>query len=238
MKKNNTTHTLQADFLAGCDGARSSSRALAGIEFQGKTFPDAYVMGDFEDNTGFGRQAIIFLADDGLVESFPLPGNMRRWVIKTDTFHPKTSTEMLIPLVKERTGYNLEHSACTMQSSFAVQQRMAKLFRKNRVLLLGDAAHIISPIGGQGMNLGWIGAWSLSRQFQNNPGLKQLGQSLSLWEKEHQKITRIAFRRAALNTRLGRKQRVPVFRNLLVKALLSSALMARSARVFSMNNLG
>lgn len=237
-QKDGTLHHLQADFLAGCDGAHSSIRTLAGFEFAGKAYPDTYVMGDFEDRTELGQWAVIFLEDDGVVESFPLPGNARRWVIKTDTFQPKTSTEMLARLVNKRAGYHLEHAECFMQSSFTVQQRVAHSFRNGRILLLGDAAHVISPIGGQGMNLGWIGAFRLARQVQNYRGFEDLGQSLALWESDHKKIMRVAFRRAALNMRLGRKQRIPVFRNLLVKAMLYPALRAKSARIFSMNDLG
>uniref|UniRef100_UPI003A939DC4 FAD-dependent oxidoreductase n=1 Tax=Arthrobacter sp. TaxID=1667 RepID=UPI003A939DC4 len=75
-----TRHTLRARFLIGADGVDSTVRTLAGEAFAGGRYRDRYVMGDYPDGTGFGATAALVLHREGIVESFPLPDGLRRWV--------------------------------------------------------------------------------------------------------------------------------------------------------------
>ena len=75
---------FRADYVVGCDGKDSLVRKSAGIAFPGGEYADKFLMGDFDNTSDLGLRAGIFLTDSGVVESFPLPGGVRRWVVKTE----------------------------------------------------------------------------------------------------------------------------------------------------------
>lgn len=225
-------------YIIGCDGKNSLVRKESDIPYRGKQYPDTYIMGDFDDNTSFGNQAVIFLPEQGLIESFPLPDNMRRWVVKTDLYIESPTANMLIDFVNQRIGIDLKALKNTMISSFGVQSFSAENYFKDRVILCGDAAHVVSPIGGQGMNLGWIGAWLLAKalsKIQMNPELAT--DILSGYQKQQKKIVRKASRRAEWNMRLGRKQSVSFFKKILVQLILKTPIKRIALKVFTMKGL-
>ncbi|MFY0685414.1 MAG: FAD-dependent monooxygenase [Balneola sp.] len=237
-KKDSQEHAITSDFLIGCDGKNSFVRESIGIRYDGKKYPDTYIMGDFKDITELGEEAVVFLPKSGMIESFPLPKGMRRWVVRTESYIPEPSQKMLTALINARIGYDLSRAKCSMLSTFGVQHFMAEEFYNNRIVLAGDAAHVVSPIGGQGMNLGWIGAWTLARSLadiQNNPSKKE--QILSKYNSEQRRIVNKAARRAELNMFLGREQKIPWIKSSLVFLLLNTPLRKIAAQLFAMKNL-
>lgn len=235
---NDKEYKIESDFIIGCDGKNSFVRQESGIFYGGKRYPDTYIMGDFEDTTNFGSNASVFLPKGGLIESFPLPNNMRRWVVKTDSLVKNPTQTVLTDYIYERIGYNLSKVKNTMLSGFGVQHFMAEKFFKNRIVLAGDAAHVVSPIGGQGMNLGWIGAWKLSKALasvQNKPN--KVIHFFTEYHKQQKKIVVKAALRAELNMRLGRKQRIPYLKKLLILLFLNTSLSKYATQQFAMKNL-
>ncbi|TVQ07492.1 MAG: FAD-dependent monooxygenase [Balneolaceae bacterium] len=237
--QHNSEKTMTADFLVGCDGKNSNARKLAGIPFNGKPYPDTYIMGDFTDNTRFGTDAAVYLHHDGLIESFPLPGNMRRWVAKTESLIEEPKAEMLRQIIEQRTGHSLTTSENVMMSGFGVQHYLADVFHSGRVLLSGDAAHVISPIGGQGMNLGWLDAEACAQIFvkaADRPS--EISRLIKTYTTHQKKIAIHAAKRAEMNMWLGRKENsgftVKMAAHLITKKPLSHLL----ARVFTMRGLG
>ncbi|MEX0720065.1 MAG: NAD(P)/FAD-dependent oxidoreductase [Balneolaceae bacterium] len=234
---------FSSKFLIGCDGKNSLVRQQASIHFSGKRYPDTYIMGDFKDTTDFGPDAAVFLLKGGMIECFPLPNGMRRWVVKTTEYISKPTPTDLTKLVKARINYDLSEVKSTMFSSFGVQHFTAETFVKNRILLAGDAAHVVSPIGGQGMNLGWLGAWdladALSRIFHNENAsqFEPAPSILKSYSLNHKKTVRKAARRAELNMWLGRKSSLPFFRNLLVRGMLNTVFRKKTAELFTMQGL-
>ena len=227
--------TIQSKLVVGCDGKDSLVRDLSNISFKGHTYPDTYVMGDFTDNTAFGSDAAIYLTDDGLIESFPLPGNVRRWVVKTDTFVSEPSTDLLAKLVHERLGLELPQKTNTMLSSFGVQHYLAETFAQDRVFLAGDAAHVVSPIGGQGMNLGWLDAWILAEKLTNI--LRRdtpLNLTADAYTLDRCRAAKTAARRAEVNMKLGRKTRLAALKYGAIWSTLRTPLKDSVARVFTM----
>ncbi len=232
---------ITATYLVGCDGKSSRVRKKASIHYSGKRYKDTYIMGDFEDNTEFGSDAAIFLPKAGVIECFPLPKKMRRWVVKTSSFIDHPTKKELATNIQSRIGYELFEVAHTMVSSFGVQHFAAETFAKGRVLLAGDAAHVVSPIGGQGMNLGWLGAAELARTLadimQTTDDLNNAQKALKAYSDKQKKITKKVARRAELNMTLGRKTSIPFLRNLLLKTMLHSPLRQKAAEAYTMRGL-
>ena len=226
---------IQGQLVVGCDGKDSTVRSLSNISFDGHAYSDTYMMGDFADTTDFDDDAAIYLTDEGLVESFPLPGKARRWVLKTDAYVSEPSTERLAQQLKERIGLEVIEDTNSMLSSFGVQHYLAHSFAKGRVFLAGDAAHVVSPIGGQGMNLGWLDAWSLAQKIEDfleeRVSLEATGRAYTL---ERKRATKTASRRAELNMMLGRKTPLAKLKYLAVWGGLRTPLRTAAARVFTM----
>lgn len=236
---NGNKHTVTAQFAAGCDGKNSFVRQSLNIPFDGGPYPDTYIMGDFEDNTTFGPDAAVYLHKEGLIESFPLPNGLRRWVVKTEGYISDPNPNELRNLVFERLNHSLTSCKNEMMSNFGVQQFTARAFHAGRVLLAGDAAHVVSPIGGQGMNLGWIGAekaFSVLQASLQTPS--KLDPLLKSYTQTHKKITKQAAKRAEMNMHLGRKKTSNSFYKLVLKITLKTKLGHLLANIFTMRGLG
>ncbi len=238
---NGQLHNLTTGRLIGCDGTNSLVRQRASIHYSGKRYHDTYIMGDFEDTTDFSDDAAVFLPKDGLIECFPLPNGMRRWVVKTKSYIKEPAQEDIAKFVKNRIGYDLHSIESTMLSSFGVQHFIAETFAKGRIILAGDAAHVVSPIGGQGMNLGWLDCREIVRIFkQNKHGSKVKNiepKSFNSYSVKQKKMVRKVARRAEINMALGRKQSIPALRNLFIQAILRSPLQKKAAELFTMRGL-
>jgi 2-polyprenyl-6-methoxyphenol hydroxylase-like FAD-dependent oxidoreductase len=231
--------TLRAKFVVGCDGKNSAVRRSVGIRFDGEPYPDKYIMGDFSDNTGFGKHAAVFLHNRGLIESFPLPNGFRRWVVKTGTRVEQPDKQLLAGIVNDRIGHPLYETENVMMSSFGVEHFLARTMNRGRVLLAGDAAHVVSPIGGQGMNLGWMGAELCSialKKALQNPGFHQ--RLFDVYTSKLRAIAKQTARRAEINMWLGRAENSGKAVELGVRFLTKPPASHLLARLFTMRGLG
>ncbi|MEX0723382.1 MAG: FAD-dependent monooxygenase [Gracilimonas sp.] len=236
--RQNETSQITTNWLIGCDGKNSVVRQQASIHYSGKRYDDTYIMGDFEDTTDFQNDAAVFLPKDGLIECFPLPNGMRRWVAKTNSYITEPSQEVLSELVNKRVGYDLSSVRSTMLSSFGVQHFMAETFTRGRIILAGDAAHVVSPIGGQGMNLGWLGCKLIADLFTDPNDLSEISPSaFSSYSKKQRKLAQQVARRAEINMVLGRRRSLPAIRNLFIRGILKSPLQNKVAEIFTMRGL-
>jgi 2-polyprenyl-6-methoxyphenol hydroxylase-like FAD-dependent oxidoreductase len=229
---------LHARLVIAADGARSSVRDDAGIRAPMKRYPDCYVMGDFQDGTEDGDDAVLYLETGGIVESFPLPGGIRRWVVRVGCPVERPTAEDLTALILERTGVAVQPGTNSMLSAFEVQSRLAERFVSGRTVLVGDAAHEVSPIGGQGMNLGWLDAVRLvpiiAASLRDGD---DVAVRLALYEKERRTQAALARRKAHLNMALGRPLPAPLMRprNLILGALIRNRTVHSGvARAFTM----
>lgn len=233
------TKSIQSRFVIGCDGKNSIVRKSSGIKFIGEAYPDCYIMGDFEDTTRFSSDAAVYLHSEGLIESFPLPNGLRRWVVKTDRYLDEPNPQMLSAIVHGRIHHILYGAKNFMISSFGVQQYSAEKFFDRNMLLAGDAAHVVSPIGGQGMNLGWLDAEEavpvLKRALKNPSEQNQL---FSKYSKKQTKIAKQVAKRAEMNMHLGRKETSTFFYKMILSLALKTRLNRFLAKVFTMRGLG
>ncbi|MGX5717814.1 FAD-dependent oxidoreductase [Arthrobacter sp. MAHUQ-56] len=206
------TQTATARFLVAADGARSQLRGVLGLAATRKRYPDHYLMGDFADGSGYGRDAVLFLEPAGIVESFPLPGGIRRWVVRLGRPATTAGPQDLAAMVLERTGIRPVPGTNSMLSAFSVQSTLARRTRAGRSLLLGDAAHEISPIGGQGMNLGLLDAQALAPLLLSTLQGQPMDGRFSRFEKNRRRAALVARRQAEINMMLGRPLPPPLQR--------------------------
>lgn len=159
----------KADYIAGCDGARSIVRHGIGADFPGGTYQQLFYVADVEaEGPALDGELHVDLDDADFLAVFPMKGAGRARLIGTVRGARAEEPENLtFDDVSERA---IDHMKVQIRkvnwfSTYRVHHRLTNSFRKGRVFLLGDAAHIHSPAGGQGMNTG-IGdainlAWKL-----------------------------------------------------------------------------
>lgn len=227
--------TTTADFVIAADGHASQVRETLGISVRRRHYTDAFVMGDFPDDSDWQADARIFFDDDGWLESFPMPGRLRRWVASVPGGHARPDRIALCELVARRSSQTLDAGACLRISAFGIVQQYARQLVKGSAALVGDAAHVVSPIGGQGMNLGWLGAWDLADVLGRLArGTSPAEISLAHWERRRLRAARMAMRRADFNMAIGRHRCAPRLRNFVVRRMLEWPFHDTLARSFTM----
>lgn len=184
-------------YLLACDGGKSTVREALGIPFDGAPDRRTFLMGDFEDTTGWGKEARFFFTARGSVESFPLPDGKRRYVVRTPSFIREDSAGYLRAELLWRAGVDVGGVRQFWESGFGIQRLMARTFCKGRVFLCGDAAHLMSPVGGQNMNTGFadaeLAAW-LAKVLLEKRAPRHL--VLGLYDRVRRRAARAASRRA------------------------------------------
>ncbi|GEP40810.1 FAD-dependent monooxygenase [Brevifollis gellanilyticus] len=147
-----------ARWVIGCDGHKSRVRDLIQMRTRGGQYGCHFLMGDFEDHTSLGHEAHLWFTREGAVEAFPLPDGRRRWIVQTPQPVIGSDHGLISELVRQRAGLDLAVHDQLNQSPFSPRWLQAEQYHDGRVILCGDAAHLMSPIGGQGMNTGWADA--------------------------------------------------------------------------------
>jgi 2-polyprenyl-6-methoxyphenol hydroxylase-like FAD-dependent oxidoreductase len=162
--------TCDAAYIAGCDGARSTVREALGIGFPGGTYSHVFYVADVEaDGATLNGELHVALDRADFLAMFPLDGKGRARLVGTvkseaEHEHNDLSWDDVGKQVLE--WIRIDVKRVNWFSTYRVHHRVANHFAHGRAFLLGDAAHIHSPVGGQGMNTG-IGdgvnlAWKLA----------------------------------------------------------------------------
>jgi 2-polyprenyl-6-methoxyphenol hydroxylase-like FAD-dependent oxidoreductase len=149
--------TVSANWLVGCDGMHSRVREQAGIAFVGASYEQSFVLADVHMDWPLSREEVsLFFSPDGLVVVAPLPEDRFRIVATVDDAPEHSSTEFIQTLLDRRGPQRRRGRIADIvwRSRFRLHHRVAETPRKGRILLCGDAAHVHSPAGGQGMNIG------------------------------------------------------------------------------------
>lgn len=211
-------------FVCGCDGAHSTVRQLLGLEFPGGTYDETFYVADVQTDTPlsdwlmgtFGERTI------GLVFPVRRTGMQRLIGIVPPELRDRTDLEFRDVQPSAESLLGLRVHSVNWFSTYRVHHRVAAHFRQGRVFIAGDAGHIHSPAGGQGMNTG-IGdavnlSWKLAHVLQGriDPGV------LDTYEAE-----RIAFARVLVKSTdrlfrvfVGRNLSARLFRTVLVPKVL------------------
>ncbi|OYW78282.1 MAG: hypothetical protein B7Z37_00305 [Verrucomicrobia bacterium 12-59-8] len=217
--------TLTARFVIACDGSRSRVRELIGMRAPGHVYDSHFVMGDFVDRTGFGDEAHLFFTATGSVESFPLPGGQRRWVVQTATRLDHPPPGLVSELTRERTGMDVSVADQINESVFTPRRFNSDRYYEGRIILCGDAAHGMSPIGGQGMNTGFADAEFIAAILDQADPLKLL----PAYNRFRRKAAKTAIFRAEWGMWLGtwRGRARSRLRDVILKFLLCQGPVAR-----------
>jgi 2-polyprenyl-6-methoxyphenol hydroxylase-like FAD-dependent oxidoreductase len=160
----------EAAYLAGCDGARSTVREALGTGFPGGTYSGLFYVADVDAaGPAANGELHVDVEEADFLAVFPLQGTGRLRLVGPVRWEPdRAPREFTFADVGERAIRNLKLTVARVNwfSTYHVHHRVAAHFRAGRAFLLGDAAHVHSPVGGQGMNTG-IGdavnlAWKLA----------------------------------------------------------------------------
>ncbi len=148
---------IRARFVVGCDGVHSTVREQAGVGFAGGEYAESFALADVRlSGEAPDDEVILFYAMTGLNVLAPLPGGIHR-VVAPSAHAPEQPSVEFVQGILDTRGFGPGRSVVTeliWGSRFHIHHRVADTYRAGRLLLAGDAAHVHSPAGGQGMNLG------------------------------------------------------------------------------------
>jgi 2-polyprenyl-6-methoxyphenol hydroxylase-like FAD-dependent oxidoreductase len=161
-----STRSVRAAWVAGCDGSRSPVREMSGIDFPGAPYEHTFFVADTEATGPMKAGELnVYLWRDGFHLFFPMRGTDRWRVIGIIPKHLRLRDDLtfeeVVPAIRQEAGAALDFKSCLWFSTYRIHHRAAERFRDRRCFLLGDAAHIHSPAGAQGMNTGLQDAYNL-----------------------------------------------------------------------------
>ncbi|QAY72742.1 FAD-dependent monooxygenase [Agromyces protaetiae] len=239
---------VHAPVVVGADGVRSTVRDAIGAGWHAERGRAEYVMADTADATGSPDLALLHFERAGVVESFPLPDGRRRWVALVRKPPAAFDPAALATIVRARLGTSVDPVSMTEPTAFTARQRIADRFAAGRIALVGDAAHEVSPIGGQGMNLGWLDALHLDRAIAaalrgSASSSERAGHEASDpfvdYARARRRAALRAMRQAAFNMAMGAPAAGARLRarNALVRLLAVPPVRGQLERAFTMRGL-
>jgi 2-polyprenyl-6-methoxyphenol hydroxylase-like FAD-dependent oxidoreductase len=160
--------TVTAAFVVGCDGAHSAVRHLLKISFAGAEYKSSFVLADVDTNDAVPASELLLCPSEfGPVAIFPMSATRRRIVASVEEQEGDApSLDLVQRILAQRAPSSVTASAIHWSSYFRIHHRHVEKLRVGRFFVAGDAAHIHSPFGGQGMNTGLHDVWNLAWKLE------------------------------------------------------------------------
>jgi 2-polyprenyl-6-methoxyphenol hydroxylase-like FAD-dependent oxidoreductase len=164
VERNGQPTTISATFVVGCDGAHSTIRHVLNLPFEGGAYDASYMLADIESNDTLPADEMQLCPSAlGPVAIFPMSATRRRVVAMMHTAPTEDApTVETVREVLQRAPAGLKARAVHWSTYFRIHHRQVEQMRVGRIFVAGDAAHIHSPFGGQGMNTGLQDVWNLA----------------------------------------------------------------------------
>lgn len=232
-----------ARWMVGCDGAHSSVRHILGARFEGEHTRDRFILADVKVSTPYAAdEAQLFLSGEGVLVMVPLRGGRARVIANRPPAAASHGEGLELTdfqeAVRRRASPKIELSAPEWMSQFSITRRQVRQFREGHVFLAGDAAHIHSPVGGQGMNTGIQDAFNLGWKLALSMQGVATPLLLSSYSEEREPVARGVLRFTDRITRLitmqnplARRLRNGVLPLLLSQRRLEQAFLMRISQM-------
>ena len=242
LQQDGAEHVVSADLMVGCDGAHSLVRDMLGFSFEGVRYPDHFLLCDVDIQWPLAQDSShAFLLPDAALLALPLPEGWRLIInqpLQRDTQMESLSLAPFRQRLAEALGEAPVMGEPRWISGFSIHRRLVSRYRLNRVLLAGDACHIQSPIGAQGMNTGIADAcnlaWKIALFLDGIGG----GMLLDSYEAERRPVARQMLNSVDLLSRgvlsrvsLLRGARDSLLRTLAARPALTARVMRRASQL-------
>jgi 2-polyprenyl-6-methoxyphenol hydroxylase-like FAD-dependent oxidoreductase len=216
-----TTETLRAQYVVGCDGAHSTVRAATGQRFRGATYPEGFILADLRADPPWPNDSVeLYLTPDGIFAIFPLDGERVRVIASEETPRDEDlSLDEVQALLETRLGVGVRLYDPIWLARFRVHRRIVDHFRIGRLFLAGDAAHIHSPAGAQGMNTGLQDAWNLGWKLAAVLRGEAPEPLLGTYEVERLPVARAVLQATNFLTQLGTLRAPPILQRVRAAVL-------------------
>ena len=237
VRTDGQTHPIEADYLIGADGASSAVRKSLGIEFEGFTYPERFLVisTTFEYADHLPHLSYVNYCSDPQ-EWCVLLRVPALWRVLFPTRPDESDEEVLADASVQARLQNLLPQPVPYETShrtlYKVHQRVAQSFRKHRAFLAGDAAHINNPLGGMGMNGGVHDAMNLCQKLL---GVMQQGHSIDVLDRYERQRRTIAIEYINASTARNKREieeRDPVLRKKTQDELRAIAADPVAARAY------
>ena len=221
-----TGETIRAAYLAGTDGMHSVVREQLGTGFTGDSYPQSFVLADVDMDWPLPRDEVeLYYHPDGLVVVAPMPGDRRYRIVATAPEAPEHADCAFVQALLDARGPRRDPARVDgihWSSRFHVHHRLVSHYYAGRIVLAGDAAHVHSPAGGQGMNTGIQDAVALAGRLAAivRQGADP-GRELAAYEAERRPVAEQVVTMTDRMTRIATTGSVPLqkARNAFMRAL-------------------
>lgn len=217
---NGRDETLRPSYMIAADGAHSSVRHRLDIGFDGKTFDQTFLLADLQADSDWPDDEFhIFASGEGLAALFPMGDRRARLIAdlpaaavatKADERKPGPTLDECRALVERRVHHRVMLSDLTWSSTFHVNSRMVDRLRVDRIFLAGDAAHVHSPAGAQGMNTGIQEAFNLGWKIARMLAGGASERLIDTYHAERHPIERDVLRQTSILTQIAEAEHGPM----------------------------